>query len=116
MLVKKTQVYSWAVISILWLFSASLFADDACDHLSTAKIPNTTISLAQQIAAGEIKGPPPPFIGGDLTRVYKSLPAFCRVVAEAKPTSDSNIKMEIWLPAAGWNGKLLGLGNGGFAG
>jgi feruloyl esterase len=38
------------------------------------------------------------------------------VVAEAKPTSDSDIKLEVWLPASGWNGKLQGIGNGGFAG
>ena len=34
----------------------------------------------------------------------------------AKPTADSNIRIEVWLPAAGWNGKLQGIGNGGFAG
>jgi tannase/feruloyl esterase len=38
------------------------------------------------------------------------------VVALAKPTSDSAITIEIWLPASGWNGRLQGLGNGGFAG
>ena len=48
--------------------------------------------------------------------MYKNLPAFCRVVAEAKPTADSDIKIEVWLPVSGWNGKLQGIGNGGFAG
>jgi hypothetical protein len=38
------------------------------------------------------------------------------VSANAKPTSDSDIKIEVWLPVSGWNNKLLGLGNGGFAG
>lgn len=33
-----------------------------------------------------------------------------------KPTSDSEIKFEVWLPAANWNGKFHGIGNGGFAG
>ena len=61
-------------------------------------------------------GPPAPFSGMDVSALYKSLPAFCRVVAEAKPTADSDIKLEVWLPASGWNGKLQGLGNGGFAG
>jgi feruloyl esterase len=37
-------------------------------------------------------------------------------VAEAKPTADSDIKLEVWMPVAGWNGKLQGIGNGGFAG
>ena len=33
-----------------------------------------------------------------------------------KPTSDSLINMELWLPAENWNGKFMGVGNGGFAG
>ena len=61
-------------------------------------------------------GPPEPFSGRDISALYKTLPAFCRVVAEAKPTADSDIKIEVWLPVSGWNGKLQGIGNGGFAG
>jgi len=45
------------------------------------------------------------------------LPAFCRVAATLKPSSDSDIKLEIWMPvAASWNGKFVVPGNGGFAG
>jgi feruloyl esterase len=34
-----------------------------------------------------------------------------------KPSSDSLINMELWLPPAeAWNGKFMGVGNGGFAG
>ena len=34
-----------------------------------------------------------------------------------KPSSDSLINMELWLPPADkWNGKFMGVGNGGFAG
>jgi feruloyl esterase len=44
------------------------------------------------------------------------LPAFCRVAGVLKPTSDSDIKFEVWMPAAGWNGKFQDVGNGGFAG
>jgi feruloyl esterase len=33
-----------------------------------------------------------------------------------KPTSDSDIKIEVWLPASGWNGKYQGVGNPGWAG
>ena len=105
-----------AVGCVVLLASAAAMADDACDHLSTAKIPNTTITQVQQVAAGEFKGPPAPFSGVDISALYKTLPAFWRVVAVAKPTSDSDIKMEIWLPASGWNGKFQGVGNGGFAG
>src|SRR5207247_11190891 len=33
-----------------------------------------------------------------------------------KTTSDSLINMELWLPTENWNGKFMGVGNGGFAG
>jgi feruloyl esterase len=33
-----------------------------------------------------------------------------------KPTPDSLINMELWLPTQNWNGKFMGVGNGGFAG
>ncbi|MBV8903778.1 MAG: tannase/feruloyl esterase family alpha/beta hydrolase [Acidobacteriia bacterium] len=41
---------------------------------------------------------------------------FCRVEGTIAPSSDSNIEFEVWLPISGWNGKDLGVGNGGFAG
>ncbi|HVR10000.1 MAG TPA: tannase/feruloyl esterase family alpha/beta hydrolase [Thermoanaerobaculia bacterium] len=104
------------VAFILLLFSAPAYAQDACERLTAAEIPNTTITLAQTVAAGTYNGPPAPSSDIDLPPLYKSLPAFCRVVAEAKPTSDSDIKLEIWLPVSRWNGKLQGIGNGGFAG
>jgi hypothetical protein len=106
----------WAVAFLLLFSSAPAYAQDACEHLTAGKIPNTTITLAQTVAAGTFNGPPVPKSGGGLSLLYKSLPAFCRVVAEAKPTSDSDIKLEVWLPVSGWNGKLQGIGVGGFAG
>ena len=46
-----------------------------------------------------------------------TLPAFCRVEATARPTSDSDIKFEVWIPPAeAWNGKFQGVGNGGYQG
>jgi hypothetical protein len=44
------------------------------------------------------------------------LTAFCRVKVTDTPTGDSDIKTEVWLPVAGWNGRYRALGNGGFAG
>jgi len=44
------------------------------------------------------------------------MPAFCRVDGIAKPTRDSEIKFEVWVPASAWNGKFEQVGNGGFAG
>ena len=44
------------------------------------------------------------------------MPAFCRVAATLAPSKDSDIKIEVWMPAAGWNRKFQGVGNGGWAG
>jgi hypothetical protein len=104
------------VLAFILAVSAIAFPQDSCEKLATAKIPGATITLAQTVPAGTFVGPPMAFTGLDLTEFYKSLPAFCRVVAEAKPTADSDIKIEVWMPVSGWNGKLQGIGNGGFAG
>jgi hypothetical protein len=45
-----------------------------------------------------------------------SLPPFCRVRVTLYPTMDSTIRFEAWLPQESWNGRLLDVGNGGFAG
>jgi feruloyl esterase len=44
------------------------------------------------------------------------LPAYCRVALTLKPSPDSDIKMELWLPAQNWNNKFQMVGNGGWAG
>jgi hypothetical protein len=44
------------------------------------------------------------------------LPAFCRVEGVLRPTADSHIAFEVWLPAENWNGRFQGIGNGAFAG
>ena len=88
----------------------------ACERLAHLVLPQTTITEARVVAAGAFAGAPEPFTGRDVSAVYKSLPAFCRVSATARPTPDSDIGIEVWLPVAGWNGRLQGLGNGGFAG
>jgi precorrin-6B methylase 2 len=81
-----------------------------CDRLTKLALPNTTISSAQLIEAGQVKDANVP---GALAA---QLPKFCRVAATLKPTADSEIKIEVWLPAANWNGRLQGVGNGGLAG
>ena len=80
----------------------------ACEDLLGVALPDTTIASAQTIPAGAFN---PPY-GAPLDK----LPAFCRVAGVIKPTSDSYIRFEVWLPVSGWNGKFLGVGNGGFAG
>ena len=113
----KTHLpYALLLAAILQAASAISFAQDSCAQLMATKFTGATIILADSVAAGTFAGPPLPYGGRDLTAPYKNVPAFCRVVVLSKPTADSNIKIEVWLPAAGWNGKLQGIGNGGFAG
>ena len=88
-----------------------------CESLSALSLPNTTITLAQTVAAGSFTAPArgggP---AGGRGAQFTDLPAFCRVQATLTPTIDSDIRMELWMPATGWNGKLRGTGNGGLGG
>ena len=90
-------------------------ANDACAKLASLHISNVTITSATAFATGAYKPPSGPG-GGNESAFYSKLPGFCRVIAKATPSADSDIAIEIWLPLEGWNGKLQGTGNGGFAG
>ncbi len=63
-----------------------------CEDLKKLDLKNTTITLVQP-----------------------SQPGVCRVAATLKPSNDSDIRIEVWLPEK-WNGKLEGNGNGGWSG
>ncbi|HTR38830.1 MAG TPA: tannase/feruloyl esterase family alpha/beta hydrolase [Bryobacteraceae bacterium] len=105
-----------AVLAALAVIAPSNAA--TCESLSSLKLPDTTITLAEPVAPGAFARPSGTFVerGPGAPPVFKSLPAFCRVAATLKPTSDSDIKIEVWLPASGWNGKFEAVGNGGWAG
>ena len=45
-----------------------------------------------------------------------NLPPYCSVHATLRPTPDSDIKIEVWLPISTWNGKFQAVGNGGWSG
>lgn len=96
--------------------SSCVVAENSCEPLMDTKISEAATIFAGVVAAGGFAGPGGPSGSRDLTAPYKSVPAFCRVVVVAKPTADSEIRIEVWMPLAGWNGKLQGIGNGGFAG
>jgi Tannase and feruloyl esterase len=88
----------------------------ACTNLAQLDLLSAKITGAKFVPAGSFAGPPAVFTGQDLSPFYKALPAFCQVQVQAMPTPDSDIKIEVWLPSSGWNGKLQAIGNGGFAG
>ena len=88
----------------------------SCESLSTLALKDTTVTMAKLVPAGQFSLPGERQTGGRGGNPYKDLPEFCRVAATLKPSSDSDIKIEVWLPANGWNGKFQAVGNGGWAG
>src|SRR6202521_65751 len=80
----------------------------SCESLANLKLNNTNITSAQSIPAGNFTP-----LGTD---PIQSLPAFCRVEGVIKPTTNSDIRFEVWMPGSGWNGRFRGVGNGGFGG
>jgi hypothetical protein len=87
-----------------------LVAQQACSGLSALSLPHTTITSAVSAPEGAIPSAGP----GNAALV--TAPAHCDVQAVARPTKDSEIRLQIWLPVSGWNGKYLQVGNGGWAG
>jgi len=132
------------ILSVLALPSMAA----TCESLASLKLPNTTITMAETVAAGAFvqpggggrggaakgapggapvgakgDGAPKGVPGGGGAKggpgggnAFASLPAFCRIAATLAPTPDSDIKIEVWLPVSGWNGKYEAVGNGGWAG
>jgi feruloyl esterase len=79
-----------------------------CTDLQSLQLQHTTITSATDNTTGVFVVPGSTPITG--------LPNFCRVTATLVPTSDSSIKIEVWLPETNWNGRFLGTGGGGFQG
>ncbi|WP_044563078.1 tannase/feruloyl esterase family alpha/beta hydrolase [Azospirillum sp. B4] len=101
----KTWAGAAAGTLMAWAVAApGAWAAD-CGALAGQTLPEAHILSAEVVPAGPYKAP-----DGAIT--FPDLPAFCRVVAMA----ETNVKVEMWLPQAGWNGRLQGVGNGGFAG
>ena len=93
---------------LLAVHSSMLLAAD-CGGLKDLKLADTSITRAETVTSGELK-----IEGAEAP--MRDLPAFCRVAGLLRPTTDSEIRFEVWLPEQGWNGRYLGVGNGGFAG
>ena len=91
-----------------------------CGDLTSFSIMEGTVTSASLVETGAFTPPVAP--GGrapsraSVTRTYGGLPAFCRVIATLRPTNDSNITVEVWMPLSGWNGKYQAVGNGAFRG
>jgi feruloyl esterase len=89
----------------------------SCEGLVKLSLPDTTITLAQPVAAGEFTRPPSsaPSPSQRPASLYKDLSAFCRVAATIAPSKDSEIRIEVGMPTS-WNNKFQAVGNGGWSG
>ena len=104
---RATSFAALAVVGVGWCLSGSAEAATSCAALVGLPLQGTTILSAQVVPAGSFF-PPDGLKAIDTTA--------CRVVGSIKPTSDSDIRFEVWMPMNGWNGKFLSSGEGGFAG
>src|SRR5476649_2940419 len=101
-------------LAIALMFFAAPAMGATCESLSAFSQAHVAVTLAQTVGAGQF--PPPAARGGRVgANPFAALPPFCRVAATLTPSSDSDIKIEVWLPASGWNGKLESVGNGAWA-
>ncbi len=90
-----------------WLGATALLASPAaaadCAALTAAKLPGVEITGATLVA----KGAAP----------LKPAADICRVTLTARPSANSDVRIEVWIPQGpAWNGKFVQVGNGGFAG
>ena len=104
------------------LSHVTLAANNTCESMAKVALPDATITSAESVEAGKYEKLKEAMNGRSGLNIAGRLqmdpnPAFCKVAATLKPVADSNIKIEVWLPLAKWNGKMLAVGNyGGWAG
>src|SRR5271168_4638292 len=72
-----------------------------CESLASLKITDATVTTATAQPAGPVATPD--------GRKVEVTAAFCRVSITLKPSPDSDIPVEVWMPASGWNGKFQGV-------
>jgi hypothetical protein len=105
---------SWALLfapALMAVMTPALGAQQSCEQLMNLKLPHTSITSSLLVPEGPFSAPG---LTGNSPPV--DVPARCVVKGVARPTSDSEIKFELWLPVGGWNRKYQQAGNGGWAG
>jgi feruloyl esterase len=101
------------VLLVAGFYSSASAANKSCAGLAQLTLPNMKISVAEAVPEGDFTLPTS---GPEAGLKFKDLPAFCRVAATLTPSRDSDIKVEVWMPTATWNGKFQAVGNGRWAG
>lgn len=77
-----------------------------------------TAFAAAPAAAASCEGFTPPRLSRTTFQVTTSEPndpVACRILGQTEPRQGSRIGFEVWTPRAAWNGRILMLGNGGYA-
>ena len=122
----KLRSLSYALSVVGFALAAPPAAAGDCAALKSLELPDTTITLAESVPAGNFMpptntsvgpppepprngAPPPPPAG---PKPLENLPAFCRVAGTVAPA----IEFEVWMPDRNWNGRLQGVGLGGYLG
>src|SRR3989454_10793585 len=98
----------------LGTLNAAAPAPVACESLAQMKVTNGRVLSAESVKAGAFTPPNTP--NANAAAAFTTVPAFCRVTLQLTPSSDSDIRVEVWLPQVGWNHKLQASGNGGVGG
>jgi Tannase and feruloyl esterase len=108
----RSYLVGAAMTLFAWVAIASTQAQATpCTSLQMLQLKDTTITSATDNDSGVFIVP-----GSNPPQTITGLPAYCRVTATLTPTSDSSIRIEVWLPKNTWNGRFLGTGGGGFQG
>jgi feruloyl esterase len=92
--------FLWAIVPIAAAMAiagavdrAGATAAGSCEGLASLTLPAARITTADVVEA-----------------------RYCRVAATLTPSSDSDIKIEVWMPVTNWNRKFQAVGNGAFNG
>ncbi len=105
------------IAAIGFVFFVAPVAAASCESVASLALSEGKITSATLVAAGAFTPPGGTLMGGPGgLAAFKAAPTFCRVTATLTPTPDSDIKIEVWMPVENWNGKLVGIGNGVWAG
>jgi feruloyl esterase len=89
-------------------------AADCTQMAASLTLTGARVTAARVVTGGQFT--PPAAAGADSSNAITGLPAFCRVELRLTPSPDSDIRSEVWLPLAGWNGRFQQVGNGAWAG
>lgn len=104
------SIAKYYIVAFLFLISFNIAkAQNKIKNLSDFKLDGITIDLIEEIENNKFTEP-------NQNKVFPYLPTFVRIVLTSRPTTESNIKIEVWLPKENWNGRFLGTGNGGGGG